>query len=79
MINGIIKAKKYPTKKRIYAIADNAKYYRSKLVKEFLKNSRIDYIFYSNLEQKIGTFNPDEKEYLKKVYDNGKVQIYKVL
>lgn len=47
--------------------------------KEFLKNSRIDYIFYSDLEQSIGSFNPDEKEYLKKVYDNGKVQIYKAL
>ncbi|MCD4705513.1 hypothetical protein K8R61_00340, partial [bacterium] len=47
--------------------------------KEFLKNSRIDYIFYSNLEKNIGAFNPDEKEYLEKVYDNGKVKIYKTL
>ena len=37
--------KKYPAKKRIYAIADNAKYYRSKLVKEFLKNSKIELMF----------------------------------
>ena len=36
---------KYPYKNRIYAIADNAKYYRSKLVKEFLKNSKIELMF----------------------------------
>lgn len=37
--------KKYPNKNRIYAIADNAKYYRSKLVKKFLENSNIKLIF----------------------------------
>ena len=31
----------YPDKKRIYAFADNAKYYKSKIVKEFLENSKI--------------------------------------
>jgi transposase len=36
---------KYSLKIRIYAIADNAKYYRSKLVKEYLKNSKIELIF----------------------------------
>ena len=36
---------KYSIKKWIYAIADNAKYYRSKLVKKFLENSKIRLIF----------------------------------
>ena len=36
---------KYSTKKWIYAIADNAKYYRSKLVKKFLESSNIKLIF----------------------------------
>lgn len=36
---------KYSTKDRIYAIADNATYYRSKLVQEFLKDSKIKLIF----------------------------------
>ncbi len=37
--------KKYAYKNGIYAIADNAKYYRSKLVKKFLENSKIRLIF----------------------------------
>lgn len=36
---------KYAYKNAIYAIADNAKYYRSKLVKKFLENSKIKLIF----------------------------------
>lgn len=37
--------KKYAYKNGIYAIADNAKYYRSKLVKKFLETSKIRLIF----------------------------------
>jgi len=33
--------KTYSDKKRIFAFADNAKYYKSKIVKEFLENSKI--------------------------------------
>ncbi len=47
--------------------------------KKFLLNNRLDYIFYSANEKNIGSFNPDEKEYLKKVFDNGDVKIYKVI
>ncbi len=35
----------YPHAKRIIAICDNASYYRSKLVTEYLKNSRIEIKF----------------------------------
>jgi hypothetical protein len=47
--------------------------------KEFLTNSRIDYIFYSDIEEKMGDFNPSEKSYLKNVYDQNNVKIFKVL
>jgi hypothetical protein len=47
--------------------------------KEFLKNSRINYIFYSNIEEKMGKFNPDEKNYLKNVYNQNEVKVFKVL
>lgn len=36
---------KYPQAKCIYTFADNAKYHRSKLVKEYLKDSRIELIY----------------------------------
>jgi hypothetical protein len=47
--------------------------------KEFLKNSRINYIFYSDIEEKMGEFNPNEKDYLKSVYNQDGVKIFKVL
>lgn len=47
--------------------------------KEFLRNSRIDYIFYSDYEKSLGEFQPSEKDYLEKVYKNEKVEIYKVI
>lgn len=47
--------------------------------KEFLRNSRIDYIFYSDYEKSLGEFRPSEKDYLQKVYQNEKVEIYKVV
>jgi len=37
--------KKYPDAKRIVVICDNARYYRSNMVKEYLKNSRIEIKF----------------------------------
>ncbi len=46
--------------------------------KKFLRNSRIDYIFYSDYEKSLGEFQPFEKDYLEKVYQNEKVEIYKV-
>ncbi|MCK4744782.1 hypothetical protein KAS41_01855 [Candidatus Parcubacteria bacterium] len=46
--------------------------------KEFLRNSRIDYIFYSDYEKSLGEFQPPEKDYLEKVYQNEEVEIYKV-
>ena len=36
---------KYPTAKRIVVICDNARYYRSNLVREFLKKSRVEIKF----------------------------------
>lgn len=53
----------------------------------FLKKYRINYIFFSDMEDMIGDFIPDEKKYLQKVYENYKdaktenqiIKIYKVV
>ncbi len=46
--------------------------------KEFLENSQINYIFYSDIEEKMGKWNPDEKDYLENVYNQNGVKIFKV-
>jgi hypothetical protein len=46
---------------------------------EYLNKYDINYIFYSDLEKKIGKWTPQNKEYLEKVFDNQEIQIYKVL
>ncbi len=45
---------------------------------KFLKHNRINYVFYSPNEKGIGKFNPDEKPYLKKVFQQGNTSIYQV-
>lgn len=45
--------------------------------KEFLKNSRVNYIFFSPMEDGLGNFDPDTKNYLKKIYTNDNIRIYK--
>ncbi len=37
--------KKYPNKQVVYIICDNARYYRSKKVKEYLKTARIEVVY----------------------------------
>jgi hypothetical protein len=47
----------------------------------FLKENRIDYVYYSQKEKefdKKNIFNPEEKKYLEKVYSNSDVVIYKL-
>jgi hypothetical protein len=50
--------------------------------RDFLKQNNIDYIYYSDWEKFYSKnkrqFNPSEKNYLKLVYNNDLVQIYKV-
>jgi len=48
------------------------------LKKEFLAQANIDYILYTALEQKIGDYNPLDKEYLDLVYANEEVKIFQV-
>ncbi len=45
---------------------------------KFLKQNRITYVFYSPNEKGIGKFKPGEKSYLKKVFQRGETEIYKV-
>ena len=49
------------------------------LEQKFLKINNISHIFYSNSEKKIGDWIPENKKYLKKVFENKKVKIYQVL
>jgi hypothetical protein len=46
---------------------------------EFLKKNNIKFIFHGELEKKLGGFDPDAASYLEKIYDQGQVQIYRVL
>jgi len=46
--------------------------------KAWLKDAGIDYIFYSSREKALGKFDPQAKDYLEKVYDQGGVAIYAV-
>ncbi len=46
---------------------------------KFLKKIGINYIFWSGEEKNMGEFKPKEKKYLKKVYGNNEVEIYKVI
>ena len=45
---------------------------------QFLKENKIDYIFFSEIEKRMGNFNPYEKQYLKKVFENEEVTIFQV-
>lgn len=45
---------------------------------EFLKKERINYVFYSDEERKLGNLNPEQYDFLKLVYQNNKAKIYKV-
>lgn len=47
--------------------------------KEFLKENKINYLFYSNEEKELGNFQPDEKFYLKKLFENSEAKIYQVI
>ncbi|MFH1900154.1 MAG: hypothetical protein ABIJ83_02705 [Patescibacteria group bacterium] len=46
--------------------------------KYFLEQNSIDFVFFSPGADDLGDFEPSEKEYLKEVYENEEVEIYKV-
>lgn len=46
--------------------------------KDFLEQNNIAYVYYGPNERIAGGFNPDTKDYLEKVYEEGKVAIYQV-
>ena len=45
---------------------------------QFLKQNGVDYLFYTEDEKKLGTFNPASHDFLTEVYRNDKVVIYEV-
>ena len=46
---------------------------------DFLTQNKISHIYYGQPEQKLGDFIPDEKKYLKKIYENSDVAVYEVM
>ncbi|MFA6410028.1 MAG: hypothetical protein WCW26_00420 [Candidatus Buchananbacteria bacterium] len=46
---------------------------------KFLLKNKIDYLFYSDYEKRLGDFNPTQKDYLKSVYKNADVEIFEVI
>ncbi len=50
-----------------------------KIKKTFLKKFQIDYIYYGPLEKSLGNFNPEEKKYLKKIFQEDDISIYQVI
>ncbi len=47
--------------------------------RDFLKRENIGYIFYSNNERGIGSFTPENKDYLRQTFVNNRVKIYEVI
>jgi len=45
---------------------------------KFLKENKIGYVFYSDAEKELGSFNPDEKNYLTKIFEEGETKVYLV-
>lgn len=45
---------------------------------DFLKENKIDYLFFGPEEKKESQFNPEEKNYFKKVFSNNQATIYKI-
>lgn len=60
----------YPLSKKLYVILDNAKYHYSKLVKEFLKNSRITMVFLPSYSPNLNLIERLWKFFKKKVLYN---------
>ncbi|MCX7661443.1 MAG: hypothetical protein N2Z79_02010 [Candidatus Omnitrophica bacterium] len=46
--------------------------------KKFLKLNKINYFLFGDFEREIGGFNPENKDYLKKMYSWGSILLYKV-
>jgi asparagine N-glycosylation enzyme membrane subunit Stt3 len=46
---------------------------------ELLRDYGISYLFYGPAERALGNFSPEDASYLQQVYDNGRVQIYRVV
>lgn len=47
--------------------------------RQLLRENGISYLFYGPAERDLGNFSPDHLNYLREVYDNGPVQIYRFL
>jgi hypothetical protein len=46
--------------------------------RRLLAEARVQYVYYSDLEQASGTYRPEEKGYLEPVYQNPRVRVFRV-
>ncbi len=46
---------------------------------EFLKQNNIGYLFFTDLEKTAGRYQPQDKDYLNKIFDQGEIQIYEFI
>lgn len=52
--------------------------YTKEKSQKFLKDEKINYIFYSGLEKTSSTFNPNSLDFLQKIYEKDDVEIFKI-
>lgn len=46
--------------------------------KEFLKQTNVKYVIWGEREKQLGDFQPEEKDYLKKIFENRETRIYQI-
>jgi len=59
-----------------YLFADN---FNDDLKRHQLIDYNVEYLLYTYLEKEMGSFNPDEKNYLREIYNDGWAKIYQVI
>lgn len=68
----------YTSSRKIYVIADNARYYRSKLVSEYLAGSKIELIFLPAYSPNLNLIERFWKFFKKKVLNNRYYETYEM-
>jgi hypothetical protein len=53
--------------------------YNAEQLKEFFNDYNLGYLFFSSLERKFSKFNPENKDYLVKIFNQGDIEIYKFI
>lgn len=67
-------AKRFEVEEVFFKTNGNDKYKRKWLIE-----NNINYVYYGHNESELGEYNPEDKPYLKKVFQNNEVKIYQVI